>query len=540
MNMIKVESLNKNIKGKAILKDISFEVAEGECVALIGPNGAGKTTLLDCLLGDKLVTSGQVSIQGLSVTSSQLDYIRGYLPQENVIVQKLKVKELIAFFQSIYPNPLSNQEINQLLQFDQQQKEQLAEKLSGGQKRLFSFVLTLIGRPKLVFLDEPTAAMDTSTRQRFWEIVQELKAKGVTILYSSHYIEEVEHTADRILVLNKGELIRDTTPLAMRSEEIEKHFILPLAYKEVVEQSNLVENWSQKQDALQVVTREADAFWQLLVQAGCRIQEIEVNNRSLLDTIFEETQKEMTKMKRWIALNKIEFLLTKRQLVTYLLSVGMPTAFYLFFSGMYQDTPDGPANFMRDYLISMTAFSMMSTAMFSFPAVLHTDKINNWQKTLRHTPVNMVEYYLSKITSMMVDYLVSILVVFSVGHLVRGVDMPLGSWIGAALLLIVGSVAFVALGLTLTLLPSSQLMSVVGNLLYLGLAVLGGLWMPISLFPDWMQAIGKCLPTYQLMELLKTFLNEDGINLSATVYLLVFSTVLFGLTIYLQGHKENA
>ena len=291
MNMIKVESLNKNIKDKGILKDISFEVAEGECIALIGPNGAGKTTLLDCLLGDKLVTSGQVSIQDLPVTSSKLDYTRSYLPQENVIVQKLKVKELIAFFQRIYPNHLSNQEIDKLLQFDKQQKEQFTEKLSGGQKRLFSFVLTLIGRPKLVFLDEPTAAMDTSTRQRFWEIVQELKAKGVTILYSSHYIEEVEHTADRILVLNKGELIRDTTPLAMRSEEIEKHFILPLAYKEVIEQSNLVENWSQKQDALQVVTREADAFWQLLVQAGCRIQEIEVNNRSLLDTIFEETQK---------------------------------------------------------------------------------------------------------------------------------------------------------------------------------------------------------------------------------------------------------
>lgn len=289
MNMIKVESLNKNIKGKAILKDISFEVAEGECVALIGPNGAGKTTLLDCLLGDKLVTSGQVSIQGLPVTSSKLDYTRSYLPQENVIVQKLKVKELIA--QKIYPNSLSNQEIDQLLQFNQQQKEQFAEKLSGGQKRLFSFVLTLIGRPKLVFLDEPTAAMDTSTRQRFWEIVQELKAQGVTILYSSHYIEEVEHTADRILLLNKGELIRDTTPLAMRSEEIEKHFILPISYKEVVEQSNLVENWVQKQDALQVVTREANAFWELIVQAGCSIQEIEVNNRSLLDTIFEETQK---------------------------------------------------------------------------------------------------------------------------------------------------------------------------------------------------------------------------------------------------------
>ncbi|HGR2880272.1 TPA: ABC transporter ATP-binding protein [Streptococcus pneumoniae] len=291
MTVVKVEKLSKKIKDKEILRNISFEINDGECVALIGPNGAGKTTLLDCLLGDKLVTSGQVYIQDLPVTSSKLDYTRSYLPQENVIVQKLKVKELIAFFQRIYPNPLNNQEIDQLLQFDQQQKEQFAEKLSGGQKRLLSFILTLIGRPKLVFLDEPTAAMDTSTRQRFWEIVRDLKAQGVTILYSSHYIEEVEHTADRILVLNKGELIRDTTPLAMRSEEIEKHFILPLAYKEVVEKSVLVENWIQKQDALQVVTCEADAFWELLVQAGCRIQEIEVNNRSLLDTIFEETQK---------------------------------------------------------------------------------------------------------------------------------------------------------------------------------------------------------------------------------------------------------
>ncbi|TVW55362.1 ABC transporter ATP-binding protein, partial [Streptococcus pneumoniae] len=162
MTVVKVEKLSKKIKDKEILRNISFEINDGECVALIGPNGAGKTTLLDCLLGDKLVTSGQVSIQGLPVTSSKLDYTRAYLPQENVIVQKLKVKELIAFFQRIYPNPLSNQEIDQLLQFVKQQKEQLAEKLSGGQKRLFSFVLTLIGRPKIVFLDEPTASMDTS------------------------------------------------------------------------------------------------------------------------------------------------------------------------------------------------------------------------------------------------------------------------------------------------------------------------------------------------------------------------------------------
>ena len=105
---------------------------------------AGKNhTLGRVLLGDKLVTSGQVSIQGLSVTSSQLDYIRGYLPQENVIVQKLKVKELIAFFQSIYPNPLSNQEIDQLLQFDKQQKEQFCRKIVRRAKASLLFCLDL-------------------------------------------------------------------------------------------------------------------------------------------------------------------------------------------------------------------------------------------------------------------------------------------------------------------------------------------------------------------------------------------------------------
>ena len=132
------------------MKAISFEVAEGECVALIGPNGAGKTTLLDCLLGDKLVTSGQVSIQGLPVTSYQLDYIRGYLPQENVIVQKLKVKELIAFFQSIYPNPLNTQESINYYSLTSNKKSSW-QKIVRWAKASLLFCLALIGRPSLSF-----------------------------------------------------------------------------------------------------------------------------------------------------------------------------------------------------------------------------------------------------------------------------------------------------------------------------------------------------------------------------------------------------
>ena len=290
MTVIKVEKLSKKIKDKEILRNISFEINDGECVALIGPNGAGKTTLIDCLLGDKFVSSGQIAIQGFAPTDPRLKQLISILPQENTVVQDLKVKELLSFFQSIYPNSLSNQEIDDLLRFSDKQKNQLAGKLSGGQKRLFSFVLSLIGRPKILFLDEPTAAMDTSTRQHFWEIVNQLKKNGVTIVYSSHYIEEVEHTADRILVLHKGELIRDTTPYAMRGEEQEKHFTVPLTYQEVISTLDQVQELEIKQNALSFTTKEASQVWETLQEQGCTIEEIEVRNRTLLDSIFETTQ----------------------------------------------------------------------------------------------------------------------------------------------------------------------------------------------------------------------------------------------------------
>lgn len=290
MTVIKVEKLSKKIKDKEILRNISFEINDGECVALIGPNGAGKTTLIDCLLGDKFMSSGQVAIQGFAPTDPRLKQLISVLPQENTVVQDLKVKELLSFFQSIYPNSLSDKEIDDLLRFSDKQKNQLAGKLSGGQKRLFSFVLSLIVRPKILFLDEPTAAMDTSTRQHFWEIVNQLKQNGVTIVYSSHYIEEVEHTADRILVLHKGELIRDTTPYAMRGEEQEKHFTVPLTYQEVISTLDQIQELEIKQNALSFTTKEASQVWKVLQEQGCMIEEIEVRNRTLLDSIFETTQ----------------------------------------------------------------------------------------------------------------------------------------------------------------------------------------------------------------------------------------------------------
>ena len=290
--VIEIKNISKQINKKRILNNISFDIFEGDCVALIGPNGAGKTTLMNCLLGNKFVDSGSIKINNLQPTNNKLKKSVNVLPQENVVPQKLKVKELIDFVKKLYKDHLSDEEIDNLLRFDNKLKETFASKLSGGQRRLLSFVLSLIGKPSILFLDEPTAGMDTSTRIRFWEIVNTLKNDGLTIIYSSHYIEEVEHTADRILVLNKGELIRDTTPHAMRAEEVEKFFTLPIKFLEVIENNPEIYNLEIKRDSFNFLTKKTDLIWNTLQKSGCTLNDLEIQNRTLLDSIFNTTKEQ--------------------------------------------------------------------------------------------------------------------------------------------------------------------------------------------------------------------------------------------------------
>ena len=260
--ILQVTNLVKKIKGKTILDHISFEVGQGDCLALIGPNGAGKTTLMSCILGDKKASSGQVFIKGKKGKAQ--DQI-AVLLQENTIPSQLRVKELIAFFQDISENGLSKEEIQALLHFKDDQYQQFADKLSGGQKRLLAFVLCLIGKPDILFLDE---------------------------LYSSHYIEEVEHTADRILVLHQGKLIRDTTPHAMRSEEKEKQVTLPSRFAPSLDKLAAIYDVTEKRDVVTFMTKDIESVWSSLQALGCRISDIEIQNKTLLDSLFDSTRED--------------------------------------------------------------------------------------------------------------------------------------------------------------------------------------------------------------------------------------------------------
>ena len=212
--------------------------------------------------------------------------------KDDLDADSVDLMEFVLTIEDEFGIEIGDEEIDNLLRFDNKLKETFASKLSGGQRRLLSFVLSLIGKPSILFLDEPTAGMDTSTRIRFWEIVNTLKNDGLTIIYSSHYIEEVEHTADRILVLNKGELIRDTTPHAMRAEEVEKFFTLPIKFLEVIENNSEIYNLEIKRDSFNFLTKKTDLIWNTLQKSGCTLNDLEIQNRTLLDSIFNTTKEQ--------------------------------------------------------------------------------------------------------------------------------------------------------------------------------------------------------------------------------------------------------
>ena len=241
-------------------------------------------------------------------------------------------------------------------------------------------------------------------------------------------------------------------------------------------------------------------------------------------------------MKNMTSLMKVELILMKRQAAYYLLSIGLPSVFYLIFSGVMSS--DTPTSVLRLYLFSMTVFSIMSSAFFSIPSSLQSDKTNNWQKMIQHSPVSMVEYYISKLFSALLTFLLSIVVVFSVGYFVRGVSLPTMDWLIIALIILFGSLVFIAMGVLVSLLPSAQLMSAVGNIAYMALAVLGGLWFPLSMFPAWLRPIGKLMPSYQLMQVVSSYLEHREFNAIAALIVLVYTVGVSLVVLQLKKRIE--
>ncbi len=221
--MLLVKSLTKKYKDFTAVDNISFDVKKGEIFGMLGPNGAGKSTLMKMLNGFIAPTSGDAFIDGISI--NELKKIRkliGWVPQEDSFYDNLTVIENINYFGSLYKIPkdklyLKSVELAKMHGIDNKLAS-LAKNLSGGMKKRLSIAIALIHEPKLLFMDEPTVGVDPISRNSLFDVIEEIKKKGITIIYTSHYLPEIERLCDRVGIMKKGKLLMVSKPQELKKK----------------------------------------------------------------------------------------------------------------------------------------------------------------------------------------------------------------------------------------------------------------------------------------------------------------------------------
>jgi ABC-2 type transport system ATP-binding protein len=203
------------LAGSLALDGLNLALHPGEIVALLGPNGAGKSTAIKLLLGLIAPTSGTTRVFGSDPREAATRTRVGAMLQVSRITEMLKVREHLDLFRSYYPRPLPIPDILRIAQL-QGIEDRLFGRLSGGQKQRVLFALALCGNPDLIFLDEPTVGMDIEARRGLWTEIRLLAAMGKTVLLTTHYLEEADALADRIIVINKGRVICEGTPAEIK------------------------------------------------------------------------------------------------------------------------------------------------------------------------------------------------------------------------------------------------------------------------------------------------------------------------------------
>jgi len=230
--IIQVKNLVKNYDKLEAVKGISFDVHKGEIFGLLGPNGAGKTTTLEIMETLREKTSGEVIIDGFSIDKDQneIKKIIGVQLQAAGFYPNLNLVELIELFSGLYNVETNPMEMLKLVDLEEKAKAKFKE-LSGGQKQRFSICTTLINDPKIVFLDEPTTGLDPQARRNLWELIKIIKAKGTTIMLTTHYMDEAEILCDRVGIIDNGNIVTIDTPDNLIDDLIKTGFERPKLLK---------------------------------------------------------------------------------------------------------------------------------------------------------------------------------------------------------------------------------------------------------------------------------------------------------------------
>ena len=224
-NILKVSKVKKVYDGKAVVDGISFEVKKGEIFGILGPNGAGKTTTLEMIETMRPIDGGSITICGLDVASqpNEVKAVIGVQPQTPAFQDKQKLGEIIEMFAAAYGEKVDVMEFLNDVQLGEKVNA-YAEQLSGGQKQRLSIAAALVHSPQVFFLDEPTTGLDPQARRNLWELIKMVRDRGVTVIMTTHYMDEAELLCDRVAVMDQGKIIALDTPQQLIQDLLKKGF----------------------------------------------------------------------------------------------------------------------------------------------------------------------------------------------------------------------------------------------------------------------------------------------------------------------------
>ena len=275
------------------LQDVSLSIQPGEVVAMLGPNGAGKTTSISLMLGTRKPTSGIVRLFGMSPKDLKARSRIGVMLQESGVPGMLRVEEIVDLFRSYYPAPLPMAEAIKMAGL-QEKARSLVKDLSGGQRQRLYLALALCGNPDALFLDEPTVGMDVEGRRLFLEEIGELASKGRTVVLTTHYLEEADQLARRIIVIDRGRVIADATPAAIKARVAGKRmtFSTPSPPDDSQFADLPLKSIQVEGQRVRLLTNEPEQVLRELFRRGVEIHDLEVAGADLEEAFVAMTHQE--------------------------------------------------------------------------------------------------------------------------------------------------------------------------------------------------------------------------------------------------------
>ena len=224
-NIVIVKNLTKKYGSKKVVDGISFSVRRGEIFGILGPNGAGKTTTLEMIEAIRKIDGGSASINHIDVSEhpQKIRYIIGVQPQSPAFQDKTKLKEIIELFSAAYGEKVNPIEMLKSVNLEEKANEYV-ENLSGGQRQRLSIAASLVHNPKVFFMDEPTTGLDPQARRNLWDLVKSIQKKGITVILTTHYLEEAEMLCDRVAIMDQGKIIALDSPHNLIKELLGRGF----------------------------------------------------------------------------------------------------------------------------------------------------------------------------------------------------------------------------------------------------------------------------------------------------------------------------